>query len=359
MKEIAHILSDYAPQLCSLLATRQCEIFPLSRIFVLEQGKWASPADTYAKNDSWISRLPSKAYGGRLKRSLVIRTNLFGKATKNLAWSLIPSLSTCSLYQLIKGPRNILLHGLLFSLVDLLILKCFGKHIVYIHWGKPLVLSMRGRSLDALRYRLLNKIFVLMEPEIVSFQAVSGEGKVSAIVYPGRGKQEYPLVSFGNDDAPVMPQIVLGNNGFCIKEYRAMLEKTEPLPGMKIVCMLNNGLERETHIRDEFIEAGKMRFPGAFVPWVEVVPFDEYVRVQATCSYYCCPCEHQSGLGAIYTAIRMGKSILLRGDNFNHMRAMGCKVFNLDDFDRITEETWRYCRLDKKEQLHNIEAFNA
>ena len=131
MKPIAHIMWDYAPQLCARLAPAQCDIFPQSKIFVLEQGKWESPEDTYSKNEAWISNLPQGAYSGRLKKSIVIRKCLFGRAiTKRISWSLLPSLSVASISRLIVGPRNIMLHGLLLSLVDLLILRCFGKRIV-------------------------------------------------------------------------------------------------------------------------------------------------------------------------------------------------------------------------------------
>lgn len=360
MKPIAHIMWDYAPQLCARLAPAQCDIFPQSKIFVLEQGKWESPEDTYSKNEAWISNLPQGAYSGRFKKSIVIRKCLFGRAiTKRISWSLLPSLSVASISRLIVGPRNIMLHGLLLSLVDLLILRCFGKRIVYVHWGRPLSLSSHGKALDVLRYKLLSKVFVLMPPEARSFQSIMGDDNVATIVYPAKGKREYSQVSFINDKGAIDAHVILGNNCFCIDEYPLFLDKLQGGTNLKVVCMLNNGLERDEIKRAAFIAKYKKIFSDAFVPWVEVVPFDEYVKTQATCPFYCCPCAHQSGLGAISVSIRMGKGIFLRGDNYQHFKSMGCKIYNLDDFDSFTDDTWRQCILTKEEQLQNVKALEA
>lgn len=350
---IAHLYWDFAPHIVGGAAKKYaCDIIPDGVVFMRDMGHW-DQVKVDDGNREWISRLPEGVYAGYLKRAFWQRLR-WSHYVKFLFSLLLPEYSLISFIKLVRGPRNILLHGKVLGLGTMLWLRLFLRRIVLIHWGG--YISIRGRKSSfflARSFGLLNHIFVLMEPEEAMVKAISPNIRVSTLSYVSSDSTGVQHCDYTKQS------LLIGNSSWSVDAYDDFL-KTHRFDGWgKIICMLNYGMENAQERVVDFIEKYHQRFGSAFSPWTETVPIEQYKETMKNSAFYVCPAAWQTGLGAIYTGVWMGKTLFLRGDNYEWAKILGLKVYNIDDISDFSYDAINILGLTAEERHQNRECLKS
>lgn len=360
----AHLFWDCAPHLVRRMAVKYAGILPGSVVYMRDIGRVRFNAECDKDNQEWISKLDKRTYRGYLKRSWWM--GRCGNRVGFLLSLFLPEFSMGSFCKLVIGPRNLILHGINFRLGTLIWLVLFGKRVVLIHWGGcvelPDVTSVKRRLFlwgTKLSYRLLRKVFVLMEPERRYFTPMIEAEKVAVLSYTEPMPEETMCSTAANADTR---SLILGNSCWSMDDYEHVLDKLPATGWNKIVCMLNYGRERDLLRVPAFVDKYNKKFGQAFFPWRNVLPYDQYLDVVGSAPYYFSPCATQCGLGIIYQSIRQGKTLFLCGDNLEWMRYLGVCARDLTELMDFSYEGISKLALTSKEvrksQLALMKHFN-
>ncbi len=130
------------------------------------------------------------------------------------------------------------------------------------------------------------------------------------------------------------PVIYLGNSANCIDSYFELLNILSRFVGkIEIHCMLQYGSTTSQKKREDLINYGKCLFGDDFYPDVNYMDERSYLQYMNKCDVYICGRKDQSGLGAIYTMLILGKKIYITGKNFDHIISKSFRVFKLSSLD--------------------------
>lgn len=361
MPRISHVYIDFAPHLVRDMAKRYAtEVVPDGVVYLFDKCYWPSRAVALEKNGEWLKDLPQSVWGGYLTRSCWLRVKRIGSGHIRNALSIFfPECSFISLIRLLRGPRDVLVHGFFLSLGTMIFLRLMGKRVSLVHWGgDPRLSGCRMAVFKRLACRLMNHIFVLMSPEVQYFKSVD-RGNVTTQSYLASYSK---LVEKGRQETTVdysHARVLIGNSCWSLSGYVDLLSHIKSGSWREIICMLNYGMENSPERVESFVRRHKEKYGTSFIPWRTVLPYEEYLRYMQESPYYICPAGHQTGLGAIYHGIVFGKTLFLRGDNLAWMRAIGVKAYNIDDFQDFSFETVKKLRLSEQEIASNRKALGS
>ena len=327
-KSIAHIFNSSTNHLNQTIAlcidSRKNDSF----IFLRDVEGFVSAEQAIRINQGWIKRLNYTRFAGVLQRPKLSRMIGYSGRVGIALSFLLSDFSFSSWWKIFRGPKYIVIHGYLLSFFTLTLLRCMRKRIVYINWAGPPNVSGRYLGwINKFALKLLYKIFVLMQPEIVYFTKYVGEQRVGLLPYPVLYEGE----TFSSYDEEIFEKVLLiGNSCWCLDGYEFVLDRIAPNEWTKIICMMNYGRESEVDYKNRFIAKYKQKFGDAFFPWCETVSIEEYKKIISVAPFYICPAVRQSGLGLIRQAILQGKAIFLAGDNFSWIKDdMGLDVHDI------------------------------
>jgi hypothetical protein len=265
-------------------------------------------------------------------------------------------LSLGALIKLLMGPRYIVFHGYSSNWLTLLLLRLCGKKLILIYWGGRLIKKGWFKPIASLQYKCYAHIFVLMSPEIDYFKAL-GCKRVDVLPYTIGRIKEWQFDGEAFKEMQKQKTILLGNSVHHREEYREILEKLSPTDWERVTCMLNYGREDDTERTKDFIATYQARFGQTFYPWETIHPYAEYLEHLAHYPIYVYAGEGQGGLGAISASIRQGKTLLLRGDNLKWVRALGCKVYDIDEITDWSAEGLRQLLLTEAQAKANFDCY--
>lgn len=349
-----HIFMNTAPHLSTIIIPRIKTLFP-SHSFAIYEITHEYPS--FIKGNQMFIRLAEDNYFGRIRQNFIQRFFRETPGIGALFKRLLPDLALLSFLKLLFGPRIIILHGRLaveFNLLSLLFLRLFRKRIYVIHWaGKPCGGRFFG-PFDRLTYRLFSHIFVLMSPELRYFKPLVGE-RVSCLPYFSTKLESLEIHASTMGDTR---KLLLGNSANCRESYCEILERLNPKDWDKITCMLNYGAENTKTLTDAFVRHYQVQFGDTFHAWQTTLPLNEYKKVLTESRFYICASKIQTGLGAISTAIRQGKTLILRGDNFKWIHSLGVKVYDYDTINDFSFEALEKLLLSKEEAEHSLHNYN-
>lgn len=158
-----------------------------------------------------------------------------------------------------------------------------------------------------------------------------------------------------------LKRILLGNSATDENQHIQMLETLSNLKNEKnirIICPLSYG--NETY-RDIVIKKGKEIFGERFVPVVDYMDIEEYIKLLSTCDVGIFNNNRQQALGNIWILLRMGKKIYIRSDNsmWQHFENLGFKFFDATDILGLSmKELCNYNPTDRKHNLEVADSFN-
>lgn len=302
-------------------------------------------------NEQWMLGVKRAKYGGFLQIPWPLRS----LKTKGYLYIILKYLCTnfslASWWRIIKGPRNLVIHGFAVNVSTLIILLLLGKRVIYLSWGGRPTFGRRTRFLDMWAYKLYHHIFVLMNPEIRYFTELVDKGNVSLLPYPISQRSLTGHFLYGY--RPSRKVLLVGNSAWYIDEYCKILDKIAVGSWDKIICMLNYGNEKKIDEIVQFKEKYKAKFGDAFFPWTNTVSLPEYLKIVAEAPFYVCTAQTQTGLGIVRWCLTQGKAIFISGDNYNWFKNdMGMDVQDADSFADFNYST--LCGYVPTEDAYNV-----
>lgn len=153
-----------------------------------------------------------------------------------------------------------------------------------------------------------------------------------------------------NNEKPI---VLLGNNSSNINEYINLLHVLEKYKGkIKVQCMLHYSLNKN-ELYYKLIELGNSIFGDDFRSNEEFYDFESYIYYMNKCTVYICGATKQSGLGAIYTCLCLGKKIYIKGKNYEWVTSFDSIVFKLEEITRDTSFDEFIKDIPYKTKIHN------
>lgn len=153
-------------------------------------------------------------------------------------------------------------------------------------------------------------------------------------------------------ESKIKPVVLLGNNPSNINYYIKLMNLLKVYKGrIKVQCMMNYSVIKNEKYH-EFIRLGHELFGDDFRSNEEFHEGDEsYVCYMNTCDIYMCGNPNQTGLGAMFTTLKLGKKVYVTGKNYNwakeHFGAIVYDIKDIADFDTFIKP------LTIQEQMHN------
>lgn len=245
-------------------------------------------------------------------------------------------------YGLDKEIKNsmLLTHG--FTFKDSFMLKLHGfKNVHWICWGAGAEAntSLKKKLLFPIKRFMLKTLdgaVALMEPDANALIKNYGMKRVETIPYCSTTKvvcdKEYLKATTINN------RVLLGNNSNTIPYHGEALDKLKKFAGkIKVDCLLNYSLVKN----DEYyalVKKGKEYFGDDFNTIENFMTQEEYTEFIKQYDVYICNRPTQTGLGAIYRCMRLGKKLFLIGRNYDWIQSLGGQVHNMSELDTISFE---------------------
>lgn len=132
--------------------------------------------------------------------------------------------------------------------------------------------------------------------------------------------------------------VFIGNNSSAISTYLPLLRKLEVYKSsINITAMLNYDLAKN-NIYKELLEVGLDIYGLNFKTDENFYSLKDFPLYINKCDIYVCSVEEQTGLGAIYSALKLGKKIFLAGNNYEYITSLGCKISHVDEIEKMKVE---------------------
>ena len=229
----------------------------------------------------------------------------------------------------------ILTHG--FSYLHSFKFKLYGcLNIHWICWGDSV---SKSNSLGALIYRPVKKyimsslkgIITLMKPDKEKLINLYKLKNVEFVSYMSSSSSNHYSRSYLSEDV-VQYRVLLGNNTNCMEYHNDVLEILKKYSGkIDVHCLLNYNLNKEDKLYKSIVEKGHEIFGNRFKTIEDLMTQGEYLDFLKQYDVYICAKPEQTGLGANYRCLRLGKKVFLSGNNYEWFSSLGCKLYKVND----------------------------
>lgn len=109
-----------------------------------------------------------------------------------------------------------------------------------------------------------------------------------------------------------------------------MLKKMNLPKDISIICPLSYGITKDIN---KIQKVGKKLFGSQFIPLLEFLPLDDYVKIYNSVNVAIYDIQRQCAVGNIYLAIWNGVKVFLPHDsvNYQYLKGIGLKVYSIED----------------------------
>lgn len=267
----------------------------------------------------------------------IIILNCTNKIKKNLLYTKV------WLYLLTHWRKEkIVFHGMTLRCITswiLLNLNIF-EHIFVVNWGYVKIIKKPPKKILKRIATIIRNYIVLREIQAFHIIALMNPDKrvlktyrpksITCIPYPNY--LHLPVFSENNNSKNVL---LLGNSKWYIKSYIELLKKIPPCNhNMFLNVMYSYGVTPTKEQENELMELLNSRFNKKYYIVDNFLSLDKYFELirQSTC--YICNHNGQTGLGAIYTALMIGRDVFIKGHNYLWLKKIGLNIFSINDFIR-------------------------
>ena len=225
-----------------------------------------------------------------------------------------------------------------------------GYHNVnWVCWGSGIVLrnTLKSKCSFFAKYVLYNyfkSIVVLMTPELECLKRMYRVKNTFHIPYLGKLDSLYEFSEQKISERAQKERenklvVFLGNNVHSIPSYIPLLDVLFHLKGkIEIHCMVNYSLEENNSHYDVLCKKGTRMYGQDFVVHTEFYDLKDYPNFMDMCDVYICGVEKQTGLGAIYTCVKLGKKLYLSGNNYSFFYGQNYIVHSCEELNGISIE---------------------
>ena len=253
--------------------------------------------------------------------------------------------NTKDLRKIISKDKHILLHSLIPEICKYTFFHSFSN-ISVVCWGSGIKLvnfkNYLLYPLKMLLYHSFKYMITLMEPDRMYLK---NKYFVKNILnQPYIGEREIELkkymesrVTLKNQDG--IKNIYVGNNSTCIKSYLRIAQNylCHIRGEFNLQFMLHYDYSSDDKDIIELKDFCDLNYKSYSFN-TALLNLKEYVSYIDKCDIYICDEERQTGLAAIYTALRLGKKIYLNGNNYDWVTSLGCVVHHTNELLNISFE---------------------
>lgn len=266
------------------------------------------------------------------------------------------------LFEILDKNRNnpVVFHGNLLSgsVLTLLLLKNY-KNLSWVNWGNYLTSKDRILNFNCLKKSVIDRITIGLYKR---FGSVVTLLKDDEIKMKELGLRDVRLIPYINNMLDGIREedvccevesdkvhVLLGNSCHSIPEYYKILDifALHDNANRVIECMLNYGYEDKQAEVDKFISYGQEALKNHFKAWTNLVDIETYKNHFKEINIFVCGKKTQTGLGAIYLSLLLGKKIYLTGYNYNWIRNLGFIIYDLKEIDTPEHLNTPLCQEDK------------
>lgn len=232
---------------------------------------------------------------------------------------------------------------LFHSLMPSYILKLICYHYVNINvvfWGSGIhILNAKNYFLYPLKYLLYHRfrsIVALMESDKIALKKNFLLKRIYLLPYIGERElliRKITLPAKREDEIVVY----VGNNSSCISSYcyiaQNILKKWSDW--IHVEFMLNYNLSINDDFRKLQLICNDYKKAVLNTTFYNL---KDYILYMNKCTHYLCNEHSQTGLGAIYTCLQLGKKIFLTGANYDWISSLGCKIYRIEEINSMSYE---------------------
>lgn len=290
-----------------------------------------------------------KGIGNKIKT----RTNVIELLTKD------PRILINKIYK----SKKIIIHGLFNrNLVLMLFFQPWLlKKCYWVIWGGDLYRYKRERKgfkshlLEFMRKYVIKNMGGLITHIKGDYELAQewygAKGKYYySFMYPSNLYKEYDMPKNKSDNKIY---IQIGNSADPSNNHTEMIMKLSKYKDkdIKIICPLSYG---NVEYREEIIKLGKDILGDKFIPLVDFMPFEEYLKILARIDVAIFNHERQQAMGNITTLLGLGKKVYIRDDitTWTFCEEHGLKVYSSNgDFGDLFKEM---AEKDKEMNINNV-----
>lgn len=250
----------------------------------------------------------------------------------------------------IKGGKGltkeseIYLHGAPYSWMIYLIFHGY-RNINWICWGAGARTNYKNyksvlfHPLKKWIYKKFNKVAVLMPQDKYSLENDYDLKNIRRVTYTSAA-DAFPYTDqkiLENKNRCNRNIVYIGNNSSSIKSYLGLAKLLSRFDNIEVVCMLNYSF-KESNVSRALLKYGQSNFGGRFSFDTQLYSLNDYFDYIDRCDIYLCGVKKQTGLGAIFTSLRLGKKVYLAGQNYEWIASLGCCIFHIDELKTISRD---------------------
>lgn len=287
-------------------------------------------------------------------------SDVYIKMSKNIEnITFISNLNDFSKF--VSKNKHILLHSLIPDICKYTFIHRY-RNVSVVCWGSGIKLvTIKNYILYPLKlllYHSFKYMISLMEPDRVYLKKKYFVNNL--LNQPYIGEREIELKRYIENRKLIkktdnLKNVYVGNNSTCIKSYLRVAKKY--LNHFNEEFNLQFMLHYDYCSEDKDILELKNFCDFNYKSYsfnTDLLNLKEYVSYIDNCDIYICDEERQTGLAAIYTALRLGKKLYLNGNNYDWVTSLGCVVHHTSEllyisFDNfISEESAEILKNNQK-----------
>lgn len=270
---------------------------------------------------------------------------------------LIINKSELSKIKIIHKNEPLLLHGPTYYLIAKLIYLGF-KNLNWVCWGKGSKINTKNiksvifTPIKYILYHNFKSIVTLMDGDKLSLENDYKLNNIRTIPYYSERSEAFTkhIDQLIKDYIlPTKPIVVLGNSGHCIDDYIHMIDELQGLKGkVELHCMISYGADNVGEKLEILNIKGKSIFKDDFFIDDKYLEYFDYLDYMNKGTVYIGASVDQSGLGAIYNMLLLGKRVFINGKNYNHTKQLNLYVNHIDEINEYI-----FTPLSDEEKKHN------
>lgn len=253
--------------------------------------------------------------------------------------------TTREIGNIVSKDKYILLHSLIPDICRYLFFHSY-KNVSVVCWGSGIKLVTAKNyilyPLKFILYHWFKYMITLMEPDKIYLQKKYFLKNIINQQYIG--EREYELERYmGNrikiENPSSLRTVFVGNNSSCINSYIAIAEKDllSFKNDISLQFMLNYDYSKDAPSIVNLNKICELNYP-TYSFNTQLYSLNEYASYIDRCDIYICGEDRQTGLAAIYTALRLGKKVFLSGNNYDWITSLGCIVHHISELSKISSE---------------------
>ena len=231
-----------------------------------------------------------------------------------------------------------------------------GCKATWVCWGSYTTLSGTLLSYITYPYKFLvnhlqRYIVALMISDKEDLERTYHLNNVIVLPYPSRQYEQ--IAPLGLYDLPFHypVRVLIGNSGHCAPWYKDVIKLLSKFANkIEVHCMFQYPQWQD--VMSDLSQYGTSLLGKSFCLDTDFLSSIEYINYLSSYDIYICPKPTQSGLGAIHTALVLGKKVYLTGKNFEWERYLGAKVYDIETIESEGYDTFS-CELSPEDKQLN------